>query len=67
MVEHLKNFGVGVILVSIIVAISFATNMIMNYIGADAAYIFIAALVAYITYVFGSLARIILFNKNIEK
>jgi hypothetical protein len=65
MVEHLKNFGVGIVFVAIIVACSLALHMVFQYIGSEnVLYLFVALFVTFITYTFGSLARTILFDKN---
>ncbi len=65
MVEHIKNFGVGIVFVAIIVACSLALNMVFQYIGSEnVLYLFVAFFVTFITYTFGSLARVILFDKD---
>lgn len=67
MVEHLKSFGIGVAFVALLVVVSIATNFIMSYTGIDPLYVFIFVIGVFITYTFGDLARIILFDKKIEK
>lgn len=64
MVEYLKNFGVGLILVGLISAVAVAINFTLSYTGADLFYLFAFGCFIFITYTFGSLARTILFDKR---
>jgi hypothetical protein len=68
MVEHLKNFGVGVGILTVIIILSVAINWFLTYIGTEYAfYLLLAFFISVITYVFGSLVRTILFDKNVER
>lgn len=61
MIEHLKNIGVGIGFIAIVVSIAVATNMFFNYIGTEYIVHFLTfGLVIFLSYVFGSLIRTIL-------
>jgi hypothetical protein len=60
MIEHLKNIGVGIGFISIIIAIPLATNMFFSYIGTEYVVYFLTfGLVIFLSYVLGSLIRTI--------
>lgn len=67
MVEHLKNLGYGAILFTVIIALSVAINLFLTYIGTqNAIYLIGAILFLTISYFYGSLARLILTDRNKE-